>query len=282
MLRHSAFLVCALLLIGCSSSSTGDEPTTAPTEPAAADPQKEPGTPGTAAQADPAAKAKEQGKTEGNPDIPEQDLPITIDPSPTTHPEVVYVLMTSDRGYGFCTGTLIAADKVITAGHCLQPLFNSWSVVAPNAPGSPRVQVIQKDMYDAEWDEPGHPDLGILKLASPIALPAYAELTDISARIDAKQDTKGVSVVRMMVKPEAPLKKTAPLPISSTADLGYTHGIGVPLFSAGGDSGGGMFLIEKGGMTHKLIGIIREPEPSRQIDHLTKIEPAFIQWVAGL
>lgn len=119
----------------------------------------------------------------------------------------------------------------------------------------------------------------MLILSSAIALPAYAELADITERLDKKQPTAGVSVVRSEVEPEAPLKKTDPLPIEGTADLGYTFGFSVPLFSAGGDSGGGMFLVEKGQMTHKLIGVIRQPEPSRDIDHLTRVDAEFIQWV---
>jgi hypothetical protein len=40
-----------------------------------------------------------------------------------------------------------------------------------------------------------------------------------------------------------------------------------------------MFLVEKGQMTHKLIGVVREPEPERGIDHLTRVDADFIQWV---
>ena len=55
--------------------------------------------------------------------------------------EVVYVLMRDDLGQRwFCTGTLVAKDRVVTAAHCLESdKFVSWEIVAPLAPGKPRV-----------------------------------------------------------------------------------------------------------------------------------------------
>ena len=53
-----------------------------------------------------------------------------------TFSEVVYVLM-RDRKFSqwFCTGTLVAKDKVVTAAHCLDPnKFIRYEVVAPLAP----------------------------------------------------------------------------------------------------------------------------------------------------
>jgi hypothetical protein len=67
--------------------------------------------------------------------------------------------------------------------------------------------------------------------------------------------------------------------LSSTLDIGYAHGFGVPMYSAGGDSGAGVFLVENGQMTHKVVGVEREPEPARKLDHLTRVEAAFIDWV---
>lgn len=257
-----------------SGTTTGDSTGAAGTGGAGTTPPP----PGT--KTDDGTGPKGEGDKAGDtPPEPEPEPEPNIDPSPSTHPEVVYILMTSFGGYGFCTGTLVSKDVVVTAAHCLQSMFDSWTVVAPHAPGQPRVRAVSKAPYDAQWSQPEHPDVGMLKLASAIPLPRYAELTDISARLDANQTTLGVAVVRSYVEPEAPLKKTDALPITGTADIGYTHGFSVPLFSAGGDSGGGLFLIEKGQMTHKLVGVIREPEPSRGIDHLTRIEPAFIQWV---
>lgn len=158
------FVVAATAFTGCTSGA----PTGASEEHATAFAGSNEGsstsTKGGASAADPkSANASTEGNTDkpAAPDDADAAEPeLNIDPSPTTHPEVVYVLMTSARGYGFCTGTLVAKDRVVTAGHCLQPLFNSWTVVAPNAPGAPRVRVSRLEMYDSGWAEPAHPDLG--------------------------------------------------------------------------------------------------------------------------
>ncbi len=205
-----------------------------------------------------------------------------VDPATATHPEVVYVLMQGkDSWIWFCTGTLVAQDVVVTAAHCLQSsLFVSWEVLAPAAPGAPRVKASKVAMFDPDWSDVGNPDVGIVKLASPIPLSQYAVLTDVSARVDAGQQTLGAAIVRKAEEPEAPFMKTASMKLSSTVSYGYTHGYGVPLFSHGGDSGAGIFLVENGQMTHRLIAVERQPEPSRKLDHLTRVEPAFASWVA--
>ena len=43
--------------------------------------------------------------------------------------------------------------------------------------------------------------------------------------------------------------KTEALEVSSSIPLGYEHGFKVPIYSNGGDSGAGLFLIEKGDWT---------------------------------
>ena len=46
------------------------------------------------------------------------------------------------------------------------------------------------------------------------------------------------------------------------------------------NSGASLFLVENGKPTHKLIGVARQPEPERNIDHFSRIDAAFTQWFA--
>lgn len=216
-----------------------------------------------------------------SPDDKPEPPPPPIDPTtPATHPEVVYVVMSGKDGWTwFCTGALVSRDVVVTAAHCLQPqLFKSWEIIAPSIVKSPRVKGTGL-IYDENWADVAHPDLGIVKLQTPIDLPQYAVLTDVTAKVDAGKSLSTATVVRTAEQPEAPFKKTGALPLTSTKSLGYENGYGVPMYSHGGDSGAGMFLIENGTMTHELVAVEREPDPERMLDHLSRVDADFIQWV---
>jgi hypothetical protein len=199
-----------------------------------------------------------------------------------TFAEVVYVFMRdSEFDLWFCTGTLIAKDRVLTAAHCLDPsMFRSYQVVAPLAPNEPRVVARQPKSFGGDFELPENPDIGFLTLDDPIELPQYAELTDVVSRVEGGEALTAAAMVRTAEKPEAPLHMSPQLPLSSTTHLGYAYGFGTPYFSNGGDSGAGLFLVENGKPTHKLIGVARQPEPDRDLDHFTRIGAPFLDWYA--
>ena len=208
------------------------------------------------------------------------------DPKPpvdeNTFAEVVYVLMRDhEHDLWFCTGTLVAENKVVTAAHCLDPKqFVSYEIVAPLAPGEPRVRASKPKMFGGDPEIVANPDIGFLTLDTPVDLPRYAQLTDVVAQVEGGEQLTGVAVVRTAEEPEAPLAMSQYLALSSTVQLGYEHGFGTPYFSNGGDSGAGLFLVENGKPTHKLIAVARQPEPDRDLDHFTRIGPAFLDWYA--
>lgn len=196
--------------------------------------------------------------------------------------EVVYVLMKTYDGNDFmCTGTLVAKDRVLTAAHCLEPdMFESWEIVAPLAPRQPRVRAGNPSRFGGDYERPDQPDIGILRLQEPIDLPHYAELTDITSRVERGEKLTAVTIVRTDEELEAPFTSVDNLQLRSARELGYTFGFATQQFSKGGDSGAGLFLTENGHTTHKLVAVARNPEPKRQLDHFTRISPEFLKWLA--
>jgi hypothetical protein len=184
-----------------------------------------------------------------------------------------------EGGHWMCTGTLVSKDRVVTAAHCLdESRFTNYEIVAPLANGKPRVSASSATSFSTDYGEIENPDIGFLKLDEPIDLPTYATLTDVTERVEKGEKLSAVAIVREAEEFEAPFKAVSDLTVSSTTNLGYDHGFGTPLFSHGGDSGAGLFLVENGQTTHKMIGVARQPEPDTKIDHFTRIDSAFMSW----
>jgi hypothetical protein len=220
------------------------------------------------------------------PPAPHQNPPTTLG-QPTVAPPaedalspVVYVLM-RDKAWSrwFCTGTLVSKETVVTAAHCLDTKqFVSYEIVAPHAPNSPRVAASSPRVFGGDYADVANPDIGTLTLSKPIVLVAYAELTDVTARVEAGEEIEAAAIVREKEELEAPLHEADHVRVSSTVQYGYEHGFGTPRFSNGGDSGAGLFLVENGKRTQKLIGVARQPEPARELDHFTRFDAAFLEW----
>lgn len=205
---------------------------------------------------------------------------VEIKPTLEVLQEVVYVLMKDYRGGDWlCTGTLVSKDRVVTAGHCLdEGEFESFLVVAPLAPGKPRVTASNPTPMSYDYEDVENPDIGFLTLDEPIELPAYGILTDVTAQVDDGASLSATAVVRTEEELEAPFHAVDGLKLRSTTDDGYAHGYGVDLFSHGGDSGAGVFLVENGHATHKLVGVCRQPDPDSDTDQLTRIDADVLAW----
>jgi hypothetical protein len=154
----------------------------------------------------------------------------------------------------------------------------TWEVTAELAPGKPKVKGTLPQVFGGSYEDVANPDIGLLTLEEDVVLPAYAKLTDVVADVEAKKPVSATAVVRVEPRPGAAFAIEEPMPVSSTVGFGYAHGFGTPMFSKGGDSGAGLFLVENGKPTHKLIGVARQPEPDRDLDHFTRIDAAFLAW----
>ncbi len=106
-------------------------------------------------------------------------------------------------------------------------------------------------------------------------------MLDVTERVEKGEKLTATTIVRTEEDFEAPFKSVDELALSSTTERGYDHGFGTPYFSHGGDSGAGLYLVENGQVTHKLIGVARQPEPSTKLDHFTRIDADFLAWFDG-
>lgn len=206
---------------------------------------------------------------------PEEPIATTGD-----HPEVVSVFMEDRKGGGWmCTGTLISPTEVITAAHCLDPeMFVRYVIVAPSIVGDNTFRGSSVRIFGGSYEAVENPDLGLLVLKDRVTLAAYAELADVVSRVQAGEAVQAAAIVRATEDPDSDFERTSPMLVTSTVDFGYDHGFGTPLFSKGGDSGAGLFLVENGVVTHKLIGVGRQPEPERQLDHFTRVDAELVTW----
>lgn len=259
-MRLASFVLASLLLAGCTVRTTSTGPGLETDEPGEPLPS-------------------ETSETETPPAQP----PKTMPPDDGVFREVVSVFMTAKDGSRWmCTGTLVAEDKVVTAAHCLDPdFFASYEIVASLAPGKPRIAASAPRVFGGSFEDVANPDIGFLTLHQPVVLPRYAELTDVVGDVESGAAVTGAAIVRMSENPNADFTESAHMPVSSTVAYGYEHGFGTPMFSKGGDSGAGLFLVENGAITHKLIGVARQPEPERDLDHFTRIGAPFKEWYAA-
>jgi hypothetical protein len=187
----------------------------------------------------------------------------------TAFPEAVQIL--HGNGVDYCTGVLVSPTVVLGAAHCIWG--TAYTVKAPFAPGAPSRKVLRSKVISRGYaTDPASPDVGVLVLDAPIQLTQYAEPTSIGAEADRGNSFKGVAVGRSKEQRTAPLVRSTLLTITSGTSAGYTTGLRTPYYSTGGDSGGPLFLVEGGRLTHKVVGVERQPDPAHDADWFTRID----------
>jgi hypothetical protein len=195
-------------------------------------------------------------------------------------PEAVQILM--PNGADYCTGVLVKPDVVATAAHCLlhDASWTTWSVRAPFAPGAPSRTGRLFGVLSREYDDPKNGDVGTLRLDLPITLAVYAELRDIGAAADSGRTFRAVAVGRAREARDGALVRSKALTVRSARADGYPTGLRTEYYSFGGDSGGGLFLLDaEGRTTHDVVGFERQPEPPR-LDYFTRVDDALKRLVA--
>jgi secreted trypsin-like serine protease len=191
----------------------------------------------------------------------------------TAFPEAVQIL--HGNGVDYCTGVLVSPTVVLGAAHCIWG--TSYTVKAPFAPGAPTRKVLRSKVISRGYStDAAAPDVGVLLLDKPITLAQYAVPTSIGAAADSGTAYRGVAVGRSFEARTAPLVRSTVLTITSGKSAGYTTGLHTPYYSTGGDSGGPLFLVENGKLTHKVVAVERQPDPPNDADWFTRIDSAVL------
>ena len=216
--------------------------------------------------------SEEEGASSENAIIPEMQ-----DGSAEEFPEAVQIL--HGNGEDYCTGVLVSDRLVLGAAHCIWG--NAYTIKAPHAPGAPTRRVVSSRVITRDNSrDVAAPDVGVLVLDAPITLPQYAVPTDISREVDEGRTFEGIAIGRERAARTAPLVRSKEMPITSGKPFGYTTGLRTPYFSSGGDSGGPLFLVENGRVTHKVVGVERNPEPDANADWHTRVDAAVLALIA--
>lgn len=191
----------------------------------------------------------------------------------TAFPEAVQIL--SGNGVDYCTGVLVSPTVVLGAAHCIWG--TAYTVKAPFAAGAPSRRVVRSKVISRGYsNDAAAPDVGMLVLDAPITLAHYGVLTSIGAAADSGTTFHGVAVGRSREARTAPLVRSTLLTITSGKSEGYTTGLHTPYYSTGGDSGGPLFLVEGGVVTHKVVAVERQPDPPNDADWFTRIDSGVL------
>jgi len=191
----------------------------------------------------------------------------------------VKILM--DDGVNFCTGVLVNESYALTERHCVTnadfPSWKSWKVVG--ATGT----------VDAER-APKQPDgsIAILKLRQPLRTSTYARLAVLAGSLPHR----AFAVGRKEENRDAPLV-VSKLLFATREVVENVASIKTRCYSAGGDSGGGLYLARWGQLKDDVVvGFEHDPEgwcgnPDRQKfaalhDLFTPVDESLVRLVGSL
>ena len=187
----------------------------------------------------------------------------------TQYPEAAYlnIDMTAKGGYA-CSGTLIAPNVVLTAGHCVDG-HSKWEVYV----GTAYRATTSAAVYDwhengAQTVNPAHHDLGLVFLNTPVNLATFPTLS-IGKVADG---TAALNVGRVLNGVVQSGAYQAPTTLKAGDAVGYPFDYYSTTVIQPGDSGGPVFL--KGG--HTLVAVNSGAGGSTQVLARTDLLNAWI------
>jgi hypothetical protein len=170
----------------------------------------------------------------------------------TDYPESVLLLIKSGGvSKELCSGSLVAPNVVITAGHCVHG-FDSWSVTAPFANGqtSTSTKSITFDWNSgSESLDPNTHDVALVILDTPINIAAYPSIA--TAPVADNSNVTNVGRINNGQLSNTALYMSKPVQVTSASSIGYPFDYKGNEIIEPGDSGGPVFVPG----THKLLAV---------------------------
>jgi uncharacterized membrane protein YgcG len=170
----------------------------------------------------------------------------------TDYPESVLLLIKSGGvSKELCSGSLVAPNVVITAGHCVHG-FDSWSITAPFANGQTATST-QSTTFD--WNsgsdnvDPNTHDVALLILDTPINIASYPSIA--TAPVADNSKVTNVGRINNGQLSNTALYMSKPVTVTSASSIGYPFDYQGNEIIEHGDSGGPVFVPG----THQLVAV---------------------------
>ena len=168
------------------------------------------------------------------------------------YPEAVLVDMYQNGQLAaYCSGSLIAPQVVLTAGHCVVQ-FNSWKITAPFA-GKQKANASSGATYDynstQEYVDANAHDVALIFLDTPISLSSYPKI----ATSQAADGSKIVNIGRILngSVSTTSLFVSSAISISGASNYGFPYDYVATDKIESGDSGGPDILSG----THTIVAV---------------------------
>ncbi len=188
-------------------------------------------------------------------DIDQEGEGAIVGGSPATKYEesVLINMMNYGQITSACSGSVIAPNVVLTAGHCVHG-FDGWEIIAPFANGQTATSS-KADTYDWNDDSgsvnPDQHDVGLIILDSEIKLSEYPSIADKPVKFGS--NVVNIGRIDNGNFSDSELYVSDPHAVFDGVEIGYPYSYGSDEIIQSGDSGGPVEI--PGASPHVIVAV---------------------------